>query len=367
MRIAIDASRTTLERITGTEHYARELIRHLIRLNDQLPQPHQLILYFRDAPQPATFPPSAHVIQRVIPLHRLWTHLGFAYGLLRDRPDVVWVPAHTLPFVFVGKSVVTVHDLGYRHFPQTHAWSQWLLLEAYTRFSAWRATRVLADSHATARDLTRFYGTPTAKIEVVYPGVTVPPVEHDLASVRQKYHLPDHYWLFIGTLQPRKNIKRLVSAYHHWRANHPNAPIALVLAGGKGWKYDESWTKGASDVHLIGYIDEADKGALIQGAVALVFPSLYEGFGFPIVEAMALGTPVICSNTSSLPELGGNATLLVDPHVVGHIANAMRRLTHDALLRAQLVQAGYAQAQQFNWERSAQQILQALVKVGQDA
>ena len=366
MRIAIDASRTTLERITGTEHYARELIRHIIRLNDQLPNPHQLILYFRDAPPADTFPPSAHVTQRVIPLRRLWTHLGLGWGLLRDRPDVIWVPSHTLPFVFIGKSVVTVHDVGYRYFPQAHPWSQWLLLEWYTRFSAWRATLVLADSRATAHDLTRFYRTPATKIQVIYPGVTVPKVEHDLPTVRQKYHLPDHYWLFIGTLQPRKNIKRLVSAYYHWRASHPDTPIALVLAGGKGWKYDESWTSGASDVHLIGYIDEADKGALIQGAMALVFPSLYEGFGFPIVEAMALGTPVICSNTSSLPELAANAALLVDPQVVAHIADGMRRLTHDAPLRDRLVQAGYAQAQQFNWEQAAQQVLQALVKVGQD-
>ena len=171
---------------------------------------------------------------------------------------------------------------------------------------------MLADSQATADDLMRFYGTPAAKIRVVYPGVDAPPIG-DVAAVRAKYGLPERYFLFLGTLQPRKNIARIVQAYSRWRAAHPDDPAALVLAGGQGWLYDPAWTAGVDGVILPGYVDDADKGALYAGALALVFPSLYEGFGFPVLEAMHCGTPVICSNTSSLPELAGDAALLVDP------------------------------------------------------
>lgn len=355
MHIAIDASRSTVQRVTGTEHYAIELIRALIRLNTR----HTLTLYFRDAPAPDLFPPSERVMQRVIPFRRAWTHARFAAALWVDRPDVTFVPAHTLPVVFPGRSVVTVHDMGYRYFPAAHKTISRLYLDMTTRYSARRATLVLADSQATAADLTRFYRTPPGKIRVVYPGVDAP-MMGDVVAVRHQYGLPERYFLYIGTLQPRKNIAGIVRAYTHWQAMNPGDSTGLVLAGGKGWLYDPAWTAGATNVHLPGYIDDADKGALLAGAVALVFPSLYEGFGFPVVEAMLCGTPVIASSTSSLPELAGKAGLLVDPQDTAAIAGAMTRLSADDSLRATLREQGYEQARQFTWERAAGQTLAAL-------
>ncbi|MBZ0303438.1 MAG: glycosyltransferase family 4 protein [Anaerolineae bacterium] len=355
MRIAIDASRTTVPRLTGTEHYSRELIRALIRLQPE----HEIHLYFRDSPPEDLFPPAPQVHQHVIPFKRLWTHIRFALALRSLQPDVVFVPAHTLPFAFDGRAVATVHDLGFRYFPEAHPARQRVYLDLTTAYSARRSEIVLADSQTTAADLMDFYGIPAAKIRVVYPGVDPLPIG-DVAAVRAKYELPERYFLFLGTLQPRKNIAVIVQAYQRWRAANPDDGAGLVLAGAKGWLYDDRWALGLPGLHLPGYIDDADKGALYAGALALVFPSLYEGFGFPVLEAMHCGTPVITSSTSSLPELAGDAGLLADPLDVGAIVNKMTRISANGDMRQLLAEKGYRQVGRFTWARAAGQTLQAL-------
>lgn len=355
MRLAIDASRTTVQRVTGTERYAIRLLQALIALDSG----HDIALYFRAAPPPGLFPDHPRVTQRVLPFPRAWTHARFAAALYHDRPDVTFVPAHTLPLRFPGPGAVTVHDLGYRRFPDAHPARQRAYLDLTTRHSARRAAVVLADSAATAADLTHFYGTPPAKIRVVYPGVDAPPVG-DVAAVRARYGLPERYFLFLGTLQPRKNIAVIVQSYQRWRSAHPADPAGLVLAGAKGWLYDDTWAAGLPGVTLTGYVDDADRGALYAGALALVFPSLYEGFGFPVIEAMHCGAPVIASNTSSLPELVGDAGLLVDPLDVNAIAAKLARLAASPELRADLAAKGRVRAAQFTWERAADRALRAL-------
>ncbi|MBK8029966.1 MAG: glycosyltransferase family 4 protein [Chloroflexi bacterium] len=356
MRLAIDASRTTVARVTGTERYALEIIRAVLRHNTA----HQITLYFRDQP-PADLFPGADC--RVIPYPRAWTHLRLAAELFKDRPDALWTPAHTLPFVFPGKGIMTVHDLGYKYFPEAHTPNQRRYLDLSTRWSASRARVIFADSRATANDLQRFYRTSPGKIRVVYPGVDAPPIR-DVTAARKKYHLPERYFLFLGTLQPRKNIQRIVQAFQQWRKTRPkDDPTGLVLAGNPGWLFDAAWIVGAEHIYMPGFVDDADKGALYAGALGLVFPTLYEGFGFPILEAMLCGTPVIASTTSSLPELAGDAALLVDPLDVMAIADALERLSTDDALRARLIAAGRPQAQQFTWDRAAQAVLNALEDV----
>jgi glycosyltransferase involved in cell wall biosynthesis len=354
MRIAIDASRITSARRTGTERYALELTRHLITANAERPQPYSLTLYFRDTPPRDLLPAAPHVSYRIIPFRRGWTHLRFAAALWHDRPDLTFVPAHTLPVLMPGRACVTVHDLGYHLFPQAHPLKQRLYLALTTRYSALRAACVLADSRATRSDLTRIYGIRPEKISVIYPAITPPPIR--LVDVRTRYHLPERYFVFIGTLQPRKNIARLVQAYQRFRALSGER-VGLVLAGARGWLYDEAWTAGAADITITGFIDEDDKGALLANAEAMVFPSLYEGFGFPVLEAMSCETPVIASSTSSLPELVGDAGLLVDPLDVDDIAQAMARVATDNALRNTLIERGSQQWRRFQWAASARQLL----------
>ena len=360
--IAIDASRSTSLQPTGTEYYSLRLIHALCAANEKRAQPYRISLYLRDKPPASLFADWAHTRHFVILFPRLWTHLRFAAALWQSRPDITFVPAHTLPGFFPGPAIVTVHDLGFKHFPAAHTPSQRAYLEATTRYSQARADIVLADSQATAADLRRYYGSNPDKIRVVYPGVDgdkLRATAADVAAARAKYELPERYFLFVGTLQPRKNIKRLVQAFAHWRKEQNDDETALILAGGKGWRFDESWLEGARKVRLIGYIDEADKAGLLQGAIALVFPSLYEGFGFPAVEAMQAGAPVIASKTSSLGEIVADAGLLVDPLNVAEIAAAMSRCSTDEALRSDLIRRGYERARRFSWAAAAQQVMRA--------
>ena len=363
MLIGIDASRTVTGRRTGTENYALQLTRRLI----QLDRSNRYRLYYNQAPPPGLFARQQNVEERIISFPRLWTHACLSVEMLRRPPDVLFVPAHVLPLHHPPRTVVTVHDLGYLYFPEAHkAWSR-RYLDWSTRFNARQATAVIADSEATRRDLIAHYHIDPHKITVIYPGIGDefrPITEDDLvAQARARYDLPATYLLYVGTLQPRKNLVRLISAYHQLCQQYPPALLPhLVIAGKKGWLYDEILAQAtdlrvSQRVRFPGYVDQQDLPALLGGASALLMPSLYEGFGLPVLEAMACGTPVICSNTSSLPEVAGDAALLVDPLDVQGLVDAMAKLLSDDALRQDLVRRGFAQAARFSWAETARQAL----------
>lgn len=371
MLIGIDASRTTRAVRTGTEGYALHLIRALLRLDDA----HHYRLYFNQAPPPGLFPESRYEA-RVIPFPRLWTHIRLAIEVTRYPPDVLFVPAHVLPLVGVGRSVVTVHDLGYLAFPQAHRPLDRLYLDLSTRWNAYRATRVLADSEATRRDLIARYHVPAEKITVAYPGwdeaLWRPAPQEQVAAVKARYGIRGDYLLYLGTLQPRKNLARLVQAFARLLdsgfAQAENG-LQLVLAGQVGGLAQEVFEAvrrlglGAVVV-FTGYIAAEEAVALMSGARAFVFPSLYEGFGFPVLEAMACGVPVVCSTASSLPEVAGEAALLVDPLDVDALAQALQRILMDTDLRERLIACGYRQVTRFSWEQCARQVREVLEAVG---
>lgn len=363
LNIAVDASRTTRKQRTGTENYSLQLIQHLLELETN----HHFTLYFRDEPPDDLFIPNSNWRQRVIKFPRMWTHLRFAAELWRTQPDITFVSAHTLPRFFPGRAIATVHDLGYLHFPEAHPEKERRYLDWSTKYSAHRATIVLADAEATKQDLIEYYNVPEEKIWVVYPGYdeSLVPINDpaQLASVQQKYQLPHQYLFFLGTLQPRKNIARLVKAYAQWRESSGNSEIGLVLGGNPGWLYDETWTNGVAGVTLTGYVDDKDVAALYSGALACVFPSLYEGFGFPVIEAMRCDTPVLCSSTTSLGEIGEDAVLQVDPLDIESIAGGIGRLVEDEVLRQELVKNGRLQSAKFTWQNAAKITLQALETV----
>ncbi len=369
MLIGIDASRAITDRPTGTETYSRRLIHTLLTLET----PHRFRLYLRSDSPPHLF---EDVELRVMPFPRLWTHLRLSWEMARHPPDLLFVPAHVLPPVRPRLSLVTVHDLGYLHFPEAHPRRQRLYLDLSTRWNAWAASHVLADSQATEADLVTHYGVRPDKVTVAYPGVdpSLGPVQ-DPAAIRAaqaRYGIEGDYFLYLGTLQPRKNLRRLVDAFAELTSRNPEATADLVLAGKRGWLYDNLFDhvreRGLDEhVRFPGYVAEEDKAALLSGAVAFVFPSLYEGFGLPVLEAQGCGCPVITSATSSLPEVAGDGALLVDPQDTTALADAMERLIADPALSDELVERGLANVHGFSWETCAQTVLEVIDQVSNQA
>jgi glycosyltransferase involved in cell wall biosynthesis len=292
----------------------------------------------------------------------LWTHLGLSKELRRSRPNRLFIPAHVLPLYHPCPSVVTVHDLGYLHFPDAHPPRQRLYLDWSTRFSARYASTLIADSEATKRDLIEHYRTPPHKITVVYPGYddSLKPVRHPShrAPVLEKYSITRNYFLHVGTIQPRKNLERLIEAWDPTQ-------IALVLAGRRGWLSDSIYEKGkAKGAMFLDYVADDDLAALYSSATAYVAPSLYEGFGFTVLEAMACGTPVICSDAGSLPEVAGDAAIIVPARDAQALAEAIRRVVADSDLRRTMTMQGFRNLGRFSWRRAAEQTLKVIEGAG---
>jgi glycosyltransferase involved in cell wall biosynthesis len=288
--------------------------------------------------------------------------------MLCHPPDVLFVPAHVLPLIHPRRTVVTIHDLGYLKFPEAHPWQQRLYLSLSTWWNVRVASRIVADSVATKRDIIEYFRLDPAKIVVVYPGVDerLSRIQDGEAvqAVKTRYGIDGRYFLYLGRLQPRKNLSAIVRAFSRLLPEL-ELDYRLVLAGKRGWLTNELFSliadlKLGERVVLPGYIADRDKAVLLSGAEAFVFPSLHEGFGLPVLEAQACGCPVITSNTSSLPEVAGSAALLVDPADHVAISDAMGRIVHEPMLQMQLRKAGYQNLQRFSWTLAAQQVLDVI-------
>jgi len=292
--------------------------------------------------------PNAHIfVQFILP------------RLLKEYDiDVLHGPNFYLPLISKTPSVVTVHDLSAQLFPEQHSHKH-RLSQKLLRPSLKKADRIIAVSEATARDIEGFWSGVKNKVKIVYNGIDSdfkPASDDKISKIRKQYRLPEKFVLFVGTLEPRKNVARLVEAYSDARDNLDGAK--LVIAGGKGWLFDEIFTKveklGISDeVLFTGYIPREDLPALYSAAEVFCYPSLYEGFGFPPLEAAACGTPVLTSNRSSIPEIMNDAALLVNPESIEEISRGLVRLFRDDGLRKDLIERGQERASMFNWKKTA--------------
>lgn len=264
-----------------------------------------------------------------------------------------------------------MHDLGFRHFPTAHPWAQRRYLDLGTRFSVRNAGAVIVDSEATRRDVLHFYGEglEPALVVVAHPGAPAlsEVTEHDIQCTLNKFGLDESrpFALHVGTMQPRKNLRRLIQAWAVIVRQPEGREAKLILAGGRGWGGDDAAEeidrlKLSNSVSLIGYVSDVEKSALMRRAHAYTFPSLYEGFGFPVLEAQSVGVPVACSNTSSLPEVAGHAALTFDPLDVDAMADALRRAMFDNAMRARLIEAGYRNVTRFSWDACAQIVLKQI-------
>ncbi len=367
MPIGIDYT-PAYEQSGGIGRYVRELVAALAACDSE-----QAYRLFVAGASEATLPsaPAANFCYyptRLSPLTlaRLWhrARLPLTIELFIGKVQLFHATDFTLPPSLPRtRTLLTVHDLSFARLPSAAAPRLKAYLESVVPRSARRADHILADSAATKADLIDLYRISEAKITVLYSGVSsaFKPVHEPAvqAAVRAKYGIgAQPYVLAVGTLQPRKNYERLMQAFAALPAAWSS--LKLVIVGGRGWLdapiHAQARALGERVV-LAGFAAEADLPALYSGALCLVFPSLYEGFGLPVLEGMACGVPVLTSNVSSLPEVAGDAALMVDPHSVEAIrAGLLTLLEEDSAARAARVARGFAQAQRFTWQAAAQQL-----------
>lgn len=353
---------------TGNESYIRGLIDGFAAVDP----PFDIVLYHtarstlppelpRARVQPRRLRPAANV-SRV-----LW---AFPWAARRDRLDLLHV-TYTLPPALPCPSVVSVHDVSFRMFPGAFSPRDRLLLTLAIPRALRRAHQVLTISESSRRDILRLYRLPEHRVTAIplAADAAFRPVSDRvlLRETRERYRLPERYMLAVGNVQPRKNLARLVEAFAALKRDDATVPD-LVLVGKALWResevYDAAGRLGVREsIVVTGYVPYDDLAALYSDAICFVYPSLYEGFGLPPLEAMACGTPVVTSSTSALPEVVGDAALTVDPRDIASLATAMRRLLGDPVLRARLRHDGLARAASFSWTETARRTGQVYAEV----
>lgn len=404
MTIGIDGSRAFVEGRTGTENYSYQLIKNLSLIDTKNKQSlrfadakRSYLIYIRPGQNPGKdWPDNFKFV--TINLPRLWTQLGLAYRTFTDRLDVLFIPSHTLPLIRKPglKTVITIHDLGAEYLPAMHQLKQLLYLKLMTHYQVKTATKVISVSEATKKDLISKVGIKQSKVEVVYEGVdksVFKKISNDvLNNIVKKYDLErGKYFLFVGTIQPRKNLERLIVAFSKFltqadtvneqvssinyqlssereqntKYQIKNTEFKLILVGNKGWKsegiYQLPRDLGIEDqVKFLGRIPDQDLVGLYNGALGLTYPSLFEGFGLPILEAFACSCPVITSNTSSMPEVAGNSAILVNPEKEEEIFKAMIQIYADDRLRSSLINKGILRLGRFDWKETAKRTIEIL-------
>lgn len=373
MVIGFDGSRAFIPGRTGTENYSYQLLKALAKIDRK----NQYIVYLRSSLQGVALRGWPLNFQfKVIKWPRLWTQVGLAKQTFKDRLDVLFIPAHTSPLIHKKglKTVVTVHDLGVEYLPRMHQLKQILYLKWITHYQLKSASKLIAVSKATKDDLVKRVKIDPKKIEVVYEGYDkglFRPVSGDtlINSLKQFNLVPGSYFLFVGTVQPRKNLERVIKAFSSKRLPRPfgarNDGLKLVIVGQEGWLSDSIYKLpkklGIEDkVRFLGRVRDSDLPALYSGAIALTFPSLFEGFGLPILEAQACGCPVLTSNISSMPEVTGKGGLYVNPNSLDDIIRGIRGIGE---IRDKLIEAGFENIKRFSWEECAKETLEVLESV----
>ncbi len=361
MLIGIDANEANLtSHRVGINQYAFDLLHALYGLKT----PHKFLIYLKNSRLPDL--PSEHSDwqYRIIPFPKLWTQTRLPFDLFthNQRPDVFLSLTHYAPRWSRVPTVVTIMDLGFLKTPEQFTKKDFNQLNSWTSYSVKKAKKIVAISEATKKDIINRYHRPSQDIVVSYPSydknMFTPQIKPEILS---KYSITAPYLLFLSTLKPSKNVSGLVQAFALLKTNK----YSLVIAGKKGWLYEDIYKQVKSlglenQVTFTGFVDESDVPVLMSMSSAFVMPSFYEGFGIPVLEAMACGTPVVISDIASLPEVGGEAAIYVDPHDPSSIAAGIK--TAIGPKRTEFVKKGLNQVKSFDWHKTALQVIATLEK-----
>lgn len=354
MIIGIEAERANIDQPTGVEHYAQQMILSLAKRQDG----DSYVLYLRSKPREWIRDLPKNFSVKVIPFPVFWTQLRISWEMFWHPPDALFIMASALPLIHPKNSTVTIHDIAWKHYPETFSKGTYWYLKFSTWFAIHFAKSIIAVSRQTTDDLVKEYGVAPEKIAVVHHGfdrTTEIAVASDDAERKKLETLPRKFILYLGTLQPRKNIIGLIDAFRLLKKDSKFSEYSLVIAGGKGWLYDEIMRRiaGQDDIIYFGYVQ--DRFTLIRKAALLVQPAFYEGFGMQLLDAFSEHVPVACSNRSSLPEVAGDAAQLFNPDKPEEIAAAISAVLGNESRAAELVAKGKERLKQFTWSRAAEE------------
>ncbi len=380
MRVGFDARSLVSPIRSGVEHYVTNLLRALARPpvipfsgTDREKGGEVQIIAYTDRIPPETDitalqAADSPVRLRAIMARRGWLRAALPYRLWRDGANFVHLPNTIVPPILPCPAVVTVHDLAWARYPETYDPANLRMQTQVVPRSIRRAVHVIAVSHATASDLVELLGIPSAKISVTPLGVSPifrpdgPTLPADTFPRAERVR--DGCILHTGGLHPRKNVTRLLEAYAIVRREMPCPPLVIAGTTSRNSILEIRDSAIESDVIFPGQLDEPTLAAVYRSAVVVVYPSLYEGFGLPILEAMASGAPVITSNRSSMKEVAGDAAILIDPEDVEELALALKRVLSDDILRCELREKGLARSREFTWERTAKETVAVYRRLG---
>jgi len=360
MIIGIDASRSNVEQKTGTEYYSFEIIKNIVELEND----NTLRLYCKT---PLNYLKSKKNVEiRELHMARLWTQIKLSSEMKKDPPDVLFIPSHVIPLNHP-KTVVTLHDVGFHYFPELYTPLERIYHHNSMKYSIKHAAKIIAISENTKNDLVKLYKADPKNITVIYHGYDTEKFYPARSSKKPaEIEKLGDYIYFIGRLEAKKNVKNLVRAYGDLREDK-SITHKLVLAGRAGYQFEEILAEIESlpedirkDVILPGYIADEIMPEYLRYAQVFAFPSKFEGFGMPLVEAMACGIPIVASNTTSIPEIVGEAGLLFDPDNVGQIESSLKDVIKSKKIKDELIKKGFERLKLFNWKESARKTLEVI-------
>ena len=373
MIIGIDGNEANVSRRVGISEYSFELLKQFKEFqffpSRESMRNVKFRVYLKNIPMDHMPEESERWRYKVIGPRKFWTQFGLPLNLYitQPLPDIFFSPTHYAPRFSPVPTAISIMDVSYIHFPKLFAKRDLYQLRRWTAYSVRNAAQIFTISESSKNDIIKYYKVLPEKVIVTYPGIReISNIKHPMSNIKllqEKYGISKDFVLFVGTIQPRKNISRLIDAFSQVIKKHKD--IQLIVIGKKGWLYEPILKKPSElgisqSVKFLDFVSDDELPIFYKNAVCYTLPSLYEGFGLPVLEAMQYGCPVITSNVSSLPEAGGDAALYINPKDVADIAKKITELVENTDLRKKLIEKGYTHVKKFSLKNTAEKTLEVL-------